>query len=101
VTPGEFEKLLLSAPAAHEPCERAASDTAVLLGSAELTHGALAREARDVVAREGLTGGDVVVTARPLWETSALNAAVAAGACLTLMPSGPLLVGDSFERHQP
>ena len=102
VTPGEFEKLLLSAPPAREPCERAPSDTALLRGLAELTHGGLAEEARDLIARHGLTDGDVMLTSAPLCETSALNAAVGAGACLMLAASSAraLLVGQGFERHE-
>jgi len=87
VTPGEFEKLLLSAPLVHEPSRRAPSDTAVVLYSSELTHGGLIEEARHAIARHGLVDSDVMLTARPLCETSALNATVGAGACLTLMPS--------------
>jgi long-chain acyl-CoA synthetase len=85
VTPGELEKLLLSVAPEREPHERAPSDTAVMLGPSQLTHGGLTRDAREAVARHRLSESDVMLTVLPLFETSALNATVAAGGCLTLM----------------
>jgi len=79
VTPGELEKLLLTVHPQRDPSERDPSDTAVLLylpgarQAAELTHGDLARS-----AHEGTRDG------RPLFQS--LDASIAAGGCLTLVP---------------
>jgi long-chain acyl-CoA synthetase len=84
VTPGEFEKLLLSAHAEREPLECAPSDTAMLVdGQGEVSHERLAQDARALVARLRLTEEDVTLTALPMSEL--LHATIAAGACMTLI----------------
>jgi long-chain acyl-CoA synthetase len=100
VDPGDFPGLLASAPADDRVAERGATDTAVILytsgttGSpkgAELTHANLARNA-GVVRTDlfRLTPGDVIFGGLPLFhafgQTCTLNAAVASGACVTLLP---------------
>ncbi|HWK26668.1 MAG TPA: long-chain fatty acid--CoA ligase [Solirubrobacter sp.] len=100
VEPGKFEELVLAAPRAPEDEPRAGSDTAVILYTsgttgtpkgAELTHDNLAENCT-VTARTliGITERDVILGALPLFhsfgQTCGLNAAVATGACLTLIP---------------
>ncbi|MEA2295504.1 MAG: long-chain acyl-CoA synthetase [Solirubrobacteraceae bacterium] len=100
VEPGEFEQLVMAAPRAEEDEPREGSDTAVILYTsgttgtpkgAELTHDNL-RENCTVTARTliGITEQDVILGALPLFhsfgQTCGLNAAVATGACLTLIP---------------
>jgi long-chain acyl-CoA synthetase len=100
VAPGEFEQLVSSAPRAEEDEPRAGDDTAVILYTsgttgtpkgAELTHDNL-RENCTVTARTliGIKETDVILGALPLFhsfgQTCGLNAAVATGACLTLIP---------------
>ncbi|MGH3681671.1 MAG: long-chain-fatty-acid--CoA ligase [Natronosporangium sp.] len=83
-----------------EPAARAAEDTAVILYTsgttgvpkgAELTHANLSRNAevvRDTLQRTGPE--DVIFGGLPLYhsfgQTSALNAGIASGSCLTLLP---------------
>jgi long-chain acyl-CoA synthetase len=100
VEPASFATLL----GQHEPAPRVAGvaddDTAVILYTsgttgkpkgAELTHANLARNA-DVSARttSEIRAGDVVLGALPLFhsfgQTVAMNASLATGACLTLVP---------------
>src|SRR3954471_12675018 len=100
VKPGEFERLLADAPSTRENAERDGSDTAVILYTsgttgtpkgAELTHDNLRHNA-EVTARTlaEATEQDVVLGALPLFhafgQTCAMNVAVLAGACLTLIP---------------
>ena len=99
VAPGAFEKLVLSAEPDREVADVAGDDTAVILytsgttGSpkgAELTHDNLRTNAR-VVVRLGRTDeNDVVLGALPLFhsfgQTCAMNATVAGGGCLSLIP---------------
>jgi long-chain acyl-CoA synthetase len=100
VTPGEFEQLVIGADSAPENVERAGDDTAVILYTsgttgtpkgAELTHDNL-RTNCEVTATTlvELTPDDVILGALPLFhsfgQTCGLNAAVANGACLTLIP---------------
>src|SRR3954467_13353483 len=100
VAPGEFEQLLANAPSAPENVERAGDDTAVILYTsgttgtpkgAELTHDNLFKNA-EVTARTLVQASeqDVILGALPLFhafgQTCAMNVAVIAGACLTLIP---------------
>jgi long-chain acyl-CoA synthetase len=100
VEPGKFEELLLNAPRAETDEQRAGDDTAVILYTsgttgtpkgAELTHDNL-RENCTVTARTliDVSEDDVVLGALPLFhsfgQTCGLNAAIAHGACLTLIP---------------
>jgi long-chain acyl-CoA synthetase len=95
-----FAGLLASAAPDHEVADRADGDTAVILYTsgttghpkgAELTHGNLignTEVARADIVRAG--PDDVIFGGLPLFhvfgQTVALNVAVAAGACLTLLP---------------
>jgi len=100
VDPATFPGLLASATPDDRVADRAGEDVAVILytsgttGSpkgAELTHANLGRNA-EVVRTElfRLTPGDVIFGGLPLFhafgQTCALNAAVASGACVTLLP---------------
>jgi long-chain acyl-CoA synthetase len=100
VKPGEFEQLVMAAPRAEEDEPREGDDTAVILYTsgttgtpkgAELTHDNL-RENCTVTAKTlvQITEQDMILGALPLFhsfgQTCGLNAAVANGACLTLIP---------------
>src|SRR3954465_6966210 len=100
VKPGEFEQLVMGAPRAEEDVERSGDDTAVILYTsgttgtpkgAELTHANLIENCT-VTARTlvQITEQDMILGALPLFhsfgQTCGLNAAVATGACLTLIP---------------
>src|SRR3954454_2298861 len=100
VKPGEFEQLVMNAPRSEDDEPREGSDTAVILYTsgttgtpkgAELTHDNL-RENCTVTARTlvQITEEDMILGALPLFhsfgQTCGLNAAVANGACLTLIP---------------
>jgi long-chain acyl-CoA synthetase len=100
VKPGEFEQLVMAAPRAEEDEPRESSDTAVILYTsgttgtpkgAELTHENLILNC-SVTAKTliDVSEEDIVLGALPLFhsfgQTCGLNAAVAHGACLTLIP---------------
>ncbi|MFS3128214.1 long-chain-fatty-acid--CoA ligase [Nocardioides sp. Bht2] len=99
VRPGDFEAQLAGATPTDAVVERADDDTAVILYTsgttgtpkgAELSHANLRGNARTVVEMLSLDSTDVVLGALPLFhsfgQTCGLNASVAAGACLTLIP---------------
>lgn len=99
VIPGHFEELICTADPVAEPVARRDDDTAVILYTsgtsgtpkgAELTHANLRRNVATVVDMLELTADDVILGALPLFhafgQTAGLNAAIAAGACLTLIP---------------
>jgi long-chain acyl-CoA synthetase len=101
VDPATFTaEVLGTAPAVTEVVERAPEDTAVVLYTsgttgqpkgAELTHRNLARNAAVVLTQLiDLSAEDVMFGGLPLFhsfgQTCTMNAAVAAGACVTLLP---------------
>jgi long-chain acyl-CoA synthetase len=100
VTPGDFEQLVMGAPRAPEDEPREGGDTAVILYTsgttgtpkgAELTHDNLRLNCTTTAATLiGVSEQDVVLGALPLFhsfgQTCGLNAAIAHGACLTLIP---------------
>ncbi|WP_155388143.1 long-chain-fatty-acid--CoA ligase [Catellatospora paridis] len=114
VTPGEFEALLGATTPQEGIVEREASDTAVILYTsgttgtpkgAELTHANLTRNAQVAIDLISMTPGDVVLGALPLFhsfgQTCGLNAAVAAGACLALVPRfDPQAVLATIHQHR-
>ncbi|WP_144127679.1 long-chain-fatty-acid--CoA ligase [Catellatospora sichuanensis] len=114
VTPGEFEALLGATTPQDEIVEREAGDTAVILYTsgttgtpkgAELTHANLARNAQVAIGLLALTPGDVVLGALPLFhsfgQTCGLNAAIAGGACLALVPRfDPQAVLATIHQHR-
>jgi long-chain acyl-CoA synthetase len=100
VDAGGFDELPESGPSADDVADRHEDDTAVVLYTsgttgepkgAELTHGNLTRNC-SIVASDllQLTPVDVIFGGLPLHhafgQTCVLNAAVAAGACVTLLP---------------
>ncbi|GLW30936.1 long-chain-fatty-acid--CoA ligase [Actinoplanes regularis] len=114
VTPGEFEALLGDTTPQDQVVERDPSATAVILytsgttGSpkgAELSHANLIRNAEVATDLLTLTSSDVVLGALPLFhsfgQTCGLNAAVAAGACLALVPRfDPQAALEMIHRHR-
>ena len=99
VDDAELARLTADLPAVASPAERADSDTAVVLHTsgttgtpkgAELTHGSLGSN-QEVILRRlvKMTDEDVVLACLPLFHvfgmTCAMNAAIAAGAGLSLM----------------
>jgi long-chain acyl-CoA synthetase len=108
VEPGGLEPLLADVEPLLEAVERGGSDTAVVLYTsgttgrpkgAELTHANLRRNVEAVLALFALERDDVILGALPLFhsfgQTCALNAAVAAGARLVLMPR--FAAGEALE----
>jgi long-chain acyl-CoA synthetase len=98
VAPGEFEQLAVAAEPVRELAEVDAGDTAVILYTsgttgqpkgAELTHANLARNAALSVAGHEIGDDDVLFGGLPLFhsfgQTCCMNAAVYAGATLTLL----------------
>jgi long-chain acyl-CoA synthetase len=100
VEPGEFEKLLGDQEPVHDVADRSAEDTAVILYTsgttgkpkgAELTHANLHRNCTTITRLLGEIGEeDVLLGALPLFhsfgQTCCMNAAVAAGATMTMVP---------------
>ena len=99
VEPGQFEQLLARCEPAPAVAARAGDDTAVILYTsgttgtpkgAELTHGSLGRNAEVSVALFGLDERMVALGALPFFhafgQTCALNATIAVGGRLTLLP---------------
>jgi long-chain acyl-CoA synthetase len=99
VTPGAFERLLGSSEANAQVIDVDGEDTAVILYTsgttgkpkgAELTHANLGRNVEVAVDLLALDSRSVVLGALPLFhafgQTCAMNAAVAAGATLSLIP---------------
>jgi long-chain acyl-CoA synthetase len=99
VEPGAFEQLLADAEPAPEVAERRPDDTAVILYTsgttgtpkgAELTHSNLLRNVEVSVGLFELDERAVTLGALPFFhafgQTCALNATVAVGGCLTLIP---------------
>jgi long-chain acyl-CoA synthetase len=114
VVPGEFESMLACEAPLPQTVERDASDTAVILYTsgttgepkgAELTHANLIRNTTVSVDLFSIGHGDVVLGALPLFhvfgQTCGLNASVASGACLALVPRfEPHTVLETIERHR-
>lgn len=100
VTPGEFDAQLAALSPTSTVADRSGDDTAVLLYTsgttgapkgAELTHDNLGSNVRAVIdTLLPMAPGDVVFGGLPLFhsfgQTVGLNAAMAGGACLTLLP---------------
>jgi long-chain acyl-CoA synthetase len=100
VAPGEFEQLIASQEPDTEVADRAGEDTAVVLYTsgttgtpkgAELTHSNLRENALIVTHKLGeFTEDDALLGALPLFhsfgQTCAMNASVAIGAMITLLP---------------
>jgi long-chain acyl-CoA synthetase len=115
VAPGAFEGLLAGRPApGGDITPRDGDDTAVILYTsgttgtpkgAELTHVNLSRNVEIVQPLFGLGADDVILGALPLFhsfgQTCGLNACVAAGASLALIPRfDPLAVLQTIERER-
>ena len=113
VGPGAFEEVVGAAPPpASDVAERGPDDTAVILYTsgttgtpkgAELTHANLTRNVEVFQRLIGLGSDDVVLGALPLFhafgQTCGLNACVAAGAALALVPRfEPGQVLETIER---
>ncbi len=99
VAPGEFEALLERCRPAREVTARRGDDTALILYTsgttgtpkgAELTHDNLLRNVEVTVDLFGLDQSAVTLGALPFFhafgQTCALNATIAVGGCLTLIP---------------
>src|ERR1700722_15571965 len=99
VVPGEFEGMLQGVEPVHELADTADTDTAVILYTsgttgtpkgAELTNASLTRNCTAIGALLDLDVGAVTLGALPLFhsfgQTCAMNATIAAGGTLTLVP---------------
>jgi long-chain acyl-CoA synthetase len=99
VEPDAFARQLAEAEPSAEVAQRAGDDTAVILYTsgttgtpkgAELTHTNLKRNVDVSIGLFTIGQGDVILGALPLFhafgQTCGLNTAIAAGACLTLIP---------------
>jgi long-chain acyl-CoA synthetase len=99
VEPGAFERMLSGVESTNGIAERAGRDTAVILYTsgttgkpkgAELTHANLRHNVEAVLKLFSIEAGETIVGALPLFhsfgQTCTLNAAIAAGACLALIP---------------
>jgi long-chain acyl-CoA synthetase len=99
VEPAAFGQLLAGVEPGHAVVDRGGHDTAVILYTsgttgrpkgAELTHANLRRNVEAVLTLFSIERDDVILGALPLFhsfgQTCTLNAAVAAGACLELIP---------------
>jgi long-chain acyl-CoA synthetase len=99
VEPDAFEHELAEAEPFTEVARRAGGDTAVILYTsgttgtpkgAELTHSNLKRNVDVSIGLFTIGAGDVILGALPLFhafgQTCGLNTAIAAGACLSLIP---------------
>src|ERR1700760_4745294 len=99
VRPGEFEQILAGATPVRDVAAKVGSDTAVILYTsgttgrpkgAELTHANLRRNVEAMTGIFSLGPEDVLLGALPLFhafgQTCGLNAAIAAGGCLSLIP---------------
>jgi long-chain acyl-CoA synthetase len=114
VRPGGFEELLAGATPDSAVVARAADDTAVVLYTsgttgtpkgAELTHANLGRNVEIVAQMLEVVPDDVILGALPLFhafgQTCGLNAALAAGAQLTLIPRfDPVKALEILERDR-
>jgi long-chain acyl-CoA synthetase len=114
VRPGEFEQLLAASTPVREIAGKVGSDTAVILYTsgttgrskgAELTHSNLRRNVEVMTRIFSIGPDDVVLGALPLFhafgQTCALNAAIAAGACLSLIARfDPATVLEIIERDR-
>lgn len=114
VMPGEFARLLSGVEPAFGVVDRAGDDTAVILYTsgttgtpkgAELTHSNLTSNVAAVVRLHSFGENDVLLGALPLFhsfgQTCSMNAAVASGATLSLIPrfdAGRAL--DTIERDR-
>jgi long-chain acyl-CoA synthetase len=99
VEPGAFERMLSGVESTNGIAERAGRDTAVILYTsgttgkpkgAELTHANLRRNVEAVLKLFSIEADETILGALPLFhsfgQTCTLNAAIAAGACLALIP---------------
>jgi long-chain acyl-CoA synthetase len=114
VRPGEFEQLLADSEPVAEVAERSGDDTAVILYTsgttgtpkgAELTHSNLGNNVAVMLRMVSVDADDVILGALPLFhafgQTCALNAALTAGGCLTLLPRfDPGRALETIERHR-
>lgn len=99
VTPGEFEQVIAEAAPLGENVPRADDDTCVILYTsgttgtpkgAELSHANIGSNVATNVEMFGFTPDDVIFGGLPLFhsfgQTCAMNAAIASGATVTLLP---------------